>query len=120
MLREKLADFANKNEELDTMLNEESDKLDLEIKKANALLAENKQLKDTVMQADFELNERENEIVERDRYIDQLEGQIKNLEAEVTKKDMLIKNTNNHTKNSRSLMNGAGLKIEKRQKNLSN
>lgn len=42
MLREKLADFANKNEELDTMLNEESDKLDLEIKKANALLAENK------------------------------------------------------------------------------
>jgi hypothetical protein len=70
MLREKLADFANKNEELDTMLNEESDKLDLEIKKANALLSENKQLKDTVMQADFELNERENEIVERDRYID--------------------------------------------------
>jgi|LauGreDrversion4_2_1035121.scaffolds.fasta_scaffold141759_2 hypothetical protein len=119
MLREKLAEYANKNEELDTMLNEESDKLDLEIKKANSLLAENKQLKDTVMQADFELNERENEIVERDRYIDQLEGQIKNLEAEVTKKDMLIKNTN-HTKNSRSLMNGAGLKIEKRQKNLSN
>jgi hypothetical protein len=69
-LREKLAEFASKNEELDTLLNEESDKLDLEIKKANNLLTENKQLKDTVMQADFELNERENEILERDRYID--------------------------------------------------
>ncbi len=33
---------------------------------------------------------------------------------------MLIKTTSHHTKNSRSLMNGGGVKIEKRQKNLSN
>jgi hypothetical protein len=45
---------------------------------------------------------------------------MKLLEAEVTKKDMMIKNTKlTHTKNSRSLMNNA-LKIEKRQKNYSN
>jgi len=42
LLREKLAEYSNKNEELDNLLNDESDKLDLEIKKANSLLAENK------------------------------------------------------------------------------
>jgi hypothetical protein len=48
-LREKIAEFEKKNEELDTMLNEEGDKLDLEIKKSNNLLIENKQLKETLM-----------------------------------------------------------------------
>ena len=69
-MNDKIAEFTAKNDELDKLLNDESDKLDLEIKKSSNLLAENKQLKDTVMQADYELNERENEILERDRYID--------------------------------------------------
>ena len=46
---------------------------------------------------------------------------MKVLEAEVTKKDMMLKNTTKvgHSKNSRSLMNNAA-NIEKRQKNYSN
>ena len=74
ILRTKIAEYEKKNEELDNMINEEGDKLDIEIRKSNNLLSENKLLKENQMQCEFELNERENEILERDRYIDQLEA----------------------------------------------
>ncbi len=45
-------------------------------------MAENKHLKETLKQGDIGLMERENAIVERDRYIDQLEQKLKSMHAE--------------------------------------
>lgn len=45
-------------------------------------MGENKHLKETLKQGDIGLMERENAIVERDRYIDQLEQKLKNMHSE--------------------------------------
>lgn len=47
-MREKAEGYKKRNKELDKLLNEESIKLDSEIKKAQNLLLENKDLKDNL------------------------------------------------------------------------
>lgn len=61
-------------------------------------MAENKHLKETLKQGDIGLMERENAIVERDRYIDQLEQKLKSMHAEFMQKDMLLKQAQDHAR----------------------
>jgi hypothetical protein len=59
------------------------DKLEQEYKRYQSVMAENKHLRDTLKQGDLGLMEREAAIVERDKYIDQLEVNLKKMHLEM-------------------------------------
>jgi hypothetical protein len=97
--------------------------LAIQINRADQLFEENKALKETLMLGDSEMKDINYEMQERQKYITQLETQIKNLEAEITRKDVLIKSSKmGHTKNSRSTNIKGGIyeRSNKREKNFSN
>jgi dynactin complex subunit len=61
-------------------------------------MAENKHLKETLKQGDIGLMERETAIVERDKYIDQLESNLKKMHQEMMSKDMMLKQAQDHAR----------------------
>ena len=76
-LTQQLEELQKKNKELEEFNYDAEDKLEQEYKRYQQVMAENKYLKETLKQGDIGLVERENAITERDKYIDQLEQNLK-------------------------------------------
>lgn len=93
-----MAELTERNQALEDDNYEAANKLELEFKKYQSLQSENKHLKETLRQGDLALIEREGAIVERDRYIDQLEANVKQMHAELMKKNMMLKSAQEHVR----------------------
>ena len=92
-LKEQLKELGEKNQRLEEYNIDAASKLELEYKKYQTIFSDNRQLKESLKQGDMCIQEREAAIVERDRYIDQLEIKLKQLHSELMQKDMMLKST---------------------------
>lgn len=101
-LKDQLAELTAKTAELEAFNNDLVNKLDQEQKIYQALQGDNRHFKETLRLQDIALQERETAIVERDRYIDQLEVKVKQMHADITKKDMMLKQAQDHARTANS------------------
>ncbi|CDW74223.1 UNKNOWN [Stylonychia lemnae] len=82
-LKNQLADKSKKLKEYDQILEQQSIKYEMELKKCNMLINENRKLKETNKELNFQIDDLQEMIEEREHELDEFQLTIKQLETEI-------------------------------------
>lgn len=102
-LKSNLQSQIKKAKEFELMLDQQTMKYEMEIKKANLLLNENRKLKEQNKELQFQIDEFDEIMEEKDKQLDEYEGGLRHLENELNKKKVNQK-TKTFTKSKTQLI----------------